>query len=379
MKKLSYLLSALIMGLSVQSCSNDEPQAEVPGIDMNKRAVVEFKIAGMDAGKINGRAAGDNGPVISDRPTLQMLIKNMRILVLTPAGLCVTYADINPSMIHEDNIIQMSVPVGTFDFILLTNVADELTMPKASLIGKTKTEILAMLKDHASYADPHYFMQAPELFIYHAQDIPVIASPDFSIGENVVNNVIMKRLVAKLETTVQKLNVFEDTTPTATQHPAYVSTVDTIILRNVSPDVNMVHMLNNRAPLFSATTTRIADHVWDVTNADTPVNKLLSFSTEALGTKPYVIIGAEVSKTDPYYTADPNEITGPNGNPMRYWGLQLQNNYLRENVRLLLTITKLLGKGHITPPEPNVLGDVQFIITFVDWDPVTDNESGEGQ
>lgn len=379
MKKLSYLLLALFMGFFVQSCSNnDEPQSDEPTIDMNKRATVEFKILGMDAGKVNTRAAGNNGPIISDRPTLDMLVKNMRILVLTPAGLCITYSDINPSMIHQDNIIQISVPVGTLDFILLTNVADELTMPKASVIGKTKTEILAMLKDHPSYADPNFFMQAPELFIFQAENIPVIANPNFTNGENVVNNVVMKRLISKLETTVQKLNVYDDATST-NQHPAYVTTVDTIILRNVSPDVNMVHMLNNRAPLFSAANTRIADHVWDVTNVDQPVNKLLSFSTEALGVKPFVIIGAEVSKTDPYYTADPNEITGPNGNPMRYWGLQLQNNYLRENVRLLLTITKLLGKGHVTPPNPDQLGDVQFVISFVDWDPVTDNESGNGE
>lgn len=369
---------ALFMGFVGQSCSNDESKTDEPGIDLNKRALVEFKIAGMDAGKVSTRAAGNDGPIITDRATLDMLVKNMRILVLTPAGLCVTYADVNPSMIHEDNIIQLSVPVGTVDFILLTNVADELTMPAASIIGKTKTEILAKLKDHSSYADPNYFMQAPELFIFHARDIPVIANPNFTLGQNVVGNVVMKRLISKLETTVQKLNVFADAGAT-TNHPGYISSIDTIILRNISPDVNMVHMLNNRAPLFSAAYTRIADHVWNVANADQPVNKLLSFSTEGLGAKPFVIIGAEVNTTDPFYTADPNQITGPNGKPMRYWGLQLQNNYLRENVRLLLTITKLLGPGHITPPTPNELGDVQFIISFVDWDNVTDTESGDAQ
>lgn len=377
MKKIPYLLAALIMGLGFQSCSKDDQQTGTPDIDMNKRALVEFKIAGMDAGKAT-RAAGNDGDVIKDRPTLEMLVKNMRILVLTPAGQCITYSDIDPSMIHEDSIIQISVPVGICDFILLTNVTDEETMPKASLIGQSKTNILARLKDHGSYTNPNYFMQAPELFIYHAKDIPVIANPNFTLGENVVNNVVMKRLVSKLETSVQKLNVFDDKTST-TQHPNYVSTIDTIVLRNTSPDVNMVHMLNNRAPLFSAANARIADHVWDISNPDVPMNKLLSFSTEAIGVKPFIIIGAEVNTTDPFYTADPNEKLGPNGKPMRYWGLQLQSNYLRENVRLLLTITKLLGKGHITPPDPNVLGDVQFIITFVDWDPVTDNESGEAE
>lgn len=378
MKNLSYLLLVLLMGFGAQSCSNDEPRPGQPDVDATDRAQVEFKLLGIDAGNLNTRAAGNNGPVISDRPTLNMLVKNMRILVLNPAGTCLAYSDINPSMVHEDSIIQISSPIGTLDFILLTNVADELTMPAASLIGKSKVDILAMLKDHAAYTDPNFFMQAPELFIYHATDIPVIANPDFSLGQNVVSNVVMKRLVSKLETTVQKLNVYDDATST-NQHPNYITSIDTIHLRNVSPDVNMVHMLDNRAPLFSASKARIADHVWDKSVAASPVNKLLSFSTEALGVKPFVVIGAEVSKTDPYYTADPNEITGPGGNPMRYWGLQLENNYLRENVRLLLTINKLLGPGHITPPEPDTLGDVQFIINFVDWDPVPDTETGNGE
>lgn len=378
MKKLSYLLFALFMGFWGQSCSNDDPQTGQPEIDMDSRALVEFKITGMDAGKVNTRAAGNDGPIINDRPTLEKLVKDMRILVLTPAGVCLTYSDIDPSMVHEDNIIQISAPIGTLDFILLTNVTNDSIMPKASLIGKSKTEIIAMLKDHKAYADPNYFVQAPELFIFHAKDISVISDPDFNAGQNVVNNVVMKRLVSKLETTVYKENVYNDATST-TQHPAYVTSIDTIILRHVSPDVNMVHMLDNRAPLFSAAKARIADHVWDISTPATPVNKLLSFSTEALGVKPFVIIGAEVNTADAYYTADPNEITGPTGKPMRYWGLQLENNYLRENVRLLLTINKLLGPGHITPPEPNVLGDVQFVITFVDWDNTPDTESGNGQ
>lgn len=377
MKNLSYLLLALFMGFWGQSCSNDEPQTGRPEIDTNKRAQVEFKIAGVDAGKLNTRAAGNDGPIITDRPTLESLVKNMRILILTPAGLCLSYSDIDPSMVHQDNIIQISSPLGTLDFVILTNVNDELIMPKASLIGKTKTEIIAMLKDHSAYTDPNYLTQAPELFIFHATDVPVIANPDFNAGQNVVN-VVMKRLVSKLETTVEKLNVYDDATST-TQHPGYVATIDTLILRNISPDVNMVHMLDNRAPSFSAAKARIADHVWDVSTPATPVNKLLSFSTEALGVKPFVIIGAEVNTADAYYTADPNEITGPTGKPMRYWGLQLENNHLRENVRLLLTINKLLGPGHIVPPEPNVLGDVQFVISFVDWDVTPDNESGNGQ
>lgn len=378
MKKLSYLLFAFLMGFWGQSCSDNDSQTGQPEIDMNTRSLVEFKLAGIDAGKVNTRAIGNDGPVITDRPTLDSLVKNMRILVLTPAGTCLTYSEIDPSMVEEDSIIQISSPLGILDFILLTNVNDELIMPKASLVGKMKTEIIAMLKDHAAYADPNYFVQAPELFIFHATNVPVIADPDFTAGQNVVSNVVMKRLVSKLETTVFKENVYDDAVST-NQHPAYVSTIDTILLRHVSPDVNMVHMLDNRAPAFSASKARIADHVWDITTPATPVNKLLSFSTEALGVKPFVIIGAEVNTSDPYYTSDPNEITGPTGKPMRYWGLQLENNHLRENVRLLLTINKLLGPGHITPPEPNVVGDVQFVIRFVDWDNVPDIESGNGQ
>lgn len=369
MKKI-YLFAAII-GLLFTSCAQDKGEND-PMNPTGKTTKVEFNIQGITLNQPAGRAIGIPGPIISDPATLDLLIKNIRILVLeNNTGKCLSYGDFDPIKLSQSNKLYMTVPVNqTLDFIVITNVTDQAIMPSSSIVGKNRNEILAMLKDDVPAVANHY-MPAANIFFYNVEDLPIVANPDFSAGQNKAN-VALTRIVSQLETTVSKTNVFDTDINGAATGSAiadYIVTVDAIMLRNVSPDINMSRLLNNRAPLKDASNAIVVSSVIDATVPALPVNKMLSFPNEQLSVFPYVIIKA---------TADLSKWAGQGtGTATRYWALQLKDKFLRENVRLELLITKLLGPGKVTPPEPGPTSTVEFDITVYDWDPTPDTESGE--
>lgn len=373
MKK-NYLF-ATIIGMFLMSCAQDKRENDPIKIPSGKTQTVEFNIKGISASKPVGRAAGIPGDIINTPSVIDSLIKNVRILVLEDVtGKCLTYGDFNPIRLSLSNKLYMTVPTGvTLDFIVLTNVADETIMPSSSIIGKNRNDILAILQDDTASGANHY-KPAANIFYYNVEDVPVVEDPDFGAGENKAN-VVLTRIVSQLETTVTKDQVYETDVNGAATGSAianYIVSVDAIMLRNVSPDINMSRLLNNRAPLKDASNTIVVGSTIDATTPTLPVNKMLSFPNEQLSVFPFVIIKATVDLTK--WTAQPST-----GTATRYWSLQLSEKFLRENVRLELLIKKLLGPGKIDPPTPSPTSTVEFDITVRDWDPTPDKEEGEAK
>lgn len=369
MKKI--YLSAIIIATLFMACARDKDNngSTVPS---GKTGNVEFTIQGIATNTPASRAAGVNGPTISDPRALDSLIKNIRILVLENiTGKCLAYGDFDPIRLSLSNKLYMTVPTNTtLDFIVITNVTAQTIMPSSSIIGKNRNDILAMLQDDTNAGANHY-KPAANIFYYNVEDLPIVENPNFAAGQNKAA-VTLARIVSQLETTVTKDEVYDtDVNGAATGSPitGYIVKVDTIMLRNVSPDINMSRLLNNRAPLKDASNSIIVGSTIDATVPTLPVNKMLSFPNEQLGVFPFVIISA---------TVDLSKWTGQGtGTETRYWSLQLSQHFLRENVRLELLITKLLGPGKVDPPTPNPTSTVEFDIVVKDWDPTPDIEDGE--
>ena len=374
MKKVNYFLAIISLGLFISSCNKDKADGSM--VDLTKTANVEFTIEGIT--KSTTRAAGIHGPLITDPAILEQLIENVRILAFDQNNICIAVADFDPSFVHADNVVQMAVPVGIVDFVLLTNSNHTEVMDKPSIIGSTKNDILVKLKDHPDYVENHHFAQSHNIFHFAKEDVTVVANPDYTANENVIPDVKLARMVSQLETTVQKDMVYDVTGIAGVVQPGYIMNLDRIKLRNISADMNMVKMLENRAPAVHAANNVIIEHAWDATTPASPKNTILTFPTEQLGVKPFIIIAAEVDESQaPFFVADPTDVNGPNGHPIRYWALQLQDNFLRENVRLNVDVTKLIGPGSPTPPDPESISTVQFTVSVCDWDPTIDTETGE--
>lgn len=367
----NFYLFAAIIGVLFTSCAQNKSD-NLPTEPSGKSGNVEFTIHGITLNKPVGRAIGTPGSIISDPVALDSLIKNIRILALENiTGKCLAYADFDPIRLSLSNKLYMTVPTNTtLDFIVITNVTDQTIMPSAGIVGKNRNQILAMLQDDTNAGANHY-KPAANIFYYNVEDLPVIKNPNFSAGQNVAA-VTLTRIVSQLETTVSKTQVFQTApngTATGSAIADYIVTVDSIMLRNVSPDINMSRLLNNRAPLKDASNTIVVSSTIDVTNPSLPLNKMLSFPNEQVGAFPFVIVSA---------TVDLSKWAGQGtGMATRYWSLQLSQHFLRENVRLELLITKLLGPGKVVPPEPNPTSTVEFDITVRDWDPIPDVEDGE--
>lgn len=370
MKKM-YLL--LLAGVLFFSCSKEHssgiPEDTNEG---NEKYNVSFSIEGLVKG-MQTRAAGNPGSMITDPLILDSLIKNVRILVLEDGtGKCLAYGDFDPIRISLDSVLYMTVPVQTLDFIILTNVTDPEVMSTTGLVGANRNQILAKLKSYGS-VNPNYFKQAEQIFYYNAENVEVKANPNFAAGENKVA-VPLVRMVSQLETKVKQTEVFAvdvNGVPTGTAITGYITSIDTIMLRNVSPDINMSKLLNNQAPTHDASNSIVVNTDFDRSTAAIPFNKMLSFPNEQLSTYPFVIIAATIDPNNAFNTNPDKTIT------RRYWALQLKEKFLRENVRLELLVKRLLGQGGITPPPPSPTATCEFDITVYDWDPVPDTEEGD--
>lgn len=367
MKKLYLLLfaSALLF-----SCAKDDGDNS-PNNPDKKTERVALSVRGIMVNTPAGRAAGIPGNEITNPVIIDSLVKNIRVLVLEDVtGKCLTYGDFDPIKLSLDTILYMTVPVQMLDFIVLTNVTDPAVMPGGtSIIGKNRNEILAMLKPHAS-GKTNYYEQANQIFFASVENMNVKANPNFALGENKAP-VHLVRAISQLETSVKQTEVYAvDGSNHATGSPitGYIVKIDTIMLRNVSPDMNMSKMLNNRAPLKDASNSILANSTFTMPSAGVPKNIMLSFPNEQLGAFPFVIIAATIDATNAFNTQGPTTT--------RYWALPLTY-FLRENVRLVLNINKLLGQGKIVPPPPSPTATVEFDISLYDWDPTPDIEDGE--
>lgn len=366
MKKM-YLF--LLAGILLFSCAKDNSPGSSGDVSDETRNV-SFSIQGILKG-LQTRAAGLPGSIISNHQVLDSLIKNIRILVLeNGTGKCIAYGDFDPIRISLDSVLYMTVPIQTLDFIILTNVTNAEVMPTTGLVGSNRNDILAKLRPYGG-TNANYFKQAEQIFYYNAEDIVVKANPNFALGENKVS-VPLTRMVSQLETKVKQTEVYAldgNGLPTGLPVTNFIKSIDTIMLRNVSPDINMSKLLNNQAPTHDASNSIVVNTIFDKTTLTEPLNKMLSFPNEELSVFPFVIIAATIDATNAFNTKGPTTT--------RYWKLQLKEKFLRENVRLELLVKRLLGQGGVTPPPPDPTSTCEFDITVYDWDPTPDTEEGD--
>lgn len=373
-------MAALFIALFAVSCSSeDNPKVDIP-LDGAKEKVA-FSIDGIYrelGNKPSTKGAGNLGPIITDGVVLDSLIKNVRIFAFDSVGICQAYADYDPIRLSQDSIVYMNLIIGkTYNFVIATNITDPSVMPKTGIVGGKYSTILAKLKSlgYGLPPTPGYtvYDNAPQLFYYYYNDgLTVVSNPNFAAGQNKVV-CELARIISQLETTIQKTQVFAvDNTgaPTGSAIANFITTVDSIYLYNTAPDVSMARRINNQAPNYDATNTVIGSGFFKTTDATKPLNYLLSFATEQTGQYPYIVIAATIDPTNAFNTKGTST--------RRYWALQLKDNFLRENVRLQLDITRLLGEGSITPPPPTPpKSTVQFVLNVYDWDPIPDTEAGD--
>lgn len=372
MKKL-YLLFLAVTFLF--SCARDNHDGTPGQEDEKEKGNVSFVIEGYNS--ITTRTVGNPGDPISDPIALDSLIKNIRILVFTPnsGNACTAYADFDNLRLSLDNVLTMTVSTGVQDFMILTNVLGTVmttTGTPTSPIGKTRADILATLSAYAGTLSSEpanlLFGQPGHIFYDELDGIGILP--------NVVTkkDVSLVRLISQLSTKIDKTKVFDATG--VTPYTTLVKKLERIVLRNVTPDINMLRLPNNRLSdqISASNIFLVGNGEWSATT--TPgieISHTLSFPNEPVGLKPFVIIEAEVDPASPGYVADPLNAT----NYIRYWALQVPNKYLRENVILELTITKLKGSGKVTPPTPGETSTCEFTIQAYDWDKVIDEDSGE--
>lgn len=376
MKKV-YLLFLAAAFLFSCTRDNDEKTPEQGNEDAKEN--VSFVIEGYNS--ITTRAVGNPGAPITDPVALDSLIKNIRILVFTPTSTntCTAYADFDNLRLSLSNVLNMTVATGVHDFMILTNVLGPVMTTTASPmviptvpIGKTRAEILATLPAYtgtlATEPANLLFGQPGHIFCDELDGVDVL--PNAVTQENVS----LVRLISQLSTKIDKTKAFDATG--VTPYTTLIKNLKRIVLRNTTPDINLVRLPNNRlSSLISASNIfLVGNGSWSATiTPGTEINHTLSFPTEPVGLKPFVIIEAEVDPASPGYVADPGNAT----NYIRYWALQVPNKYLRENVILELTITKLKGPGKVTPPTPGETSTCEFTIQAYDWDNVIDTDSGE--
>ena len=362
MKKMYLLFFATLL---IFSCAKDNNLKEPGGIPVEKgKEYVEFSIRGMNTPST--RAAGNAGGEISDATLLDSLIKDIKILVFDHGNdTCRTYADFDPVRLSQENALNMAVETGTKDFIIITNVTDP-ALISDSLVGKTDKDILALLKEHSGILpydkieiDTLIFWEQPG-HIFYGQ-IENILVEEKKVTEV---NIELVRIISQLTTIVDTSLVYDAEGVNLT--PGYIKELKRIGIQNVSPDVSLVGVLNNQPFPYSASkAVVIGDRGWIQNDSDPKIfkNHTLTFPTENLGLKPYVLIEAEVNTESTEKT--------------RYWGIQLTKNFLRKNVKLELTINKLIGEGSTTIPGPNASSTCEFTLKVLDWDEVTDTEEGD--
>lgn len=374
MKKIYLLFLATVF---LFSCARDNNEG-TPGQGSEKeKGSVSFIVEGYNS--ITTKSVGNPGDPITDPVALDSLIKNIRILVFTPTSgnTCTAYADFDNLRLSLSNILEMTVAVGVHDFMILTNVLGPVmtttsTASPTNPIGKTRAQILATLPTYTGTLSTEpanlLFGQPGHIFCDELDGINVL--PDLVTKENVS----LVRLISQLSTKIDKTQAFDATgvTPYAT----LIKNLERIVLRNSSPDINMLRLPNNRLGdnISASNIFLVGNGTWSATTTPgVEVSHTLAFPTEPVGLKPFVIIEAEVDPASPGYVADPLDAT----NHIRYWALQVPNKYLRENVILELTITKLKGSGKVTPATPGETSTCEFTIQAYDWDRVIDTDSGE--
>lgn len=359
---LIFALAALISCNDTTMDATNTPQGSV------EMTSVEFMVSATRSSSQNSRALG---PEITSPQELDSLIGDMRVMVFDNTGKCSSYADFNPLRLSLSNKLRMSVPTGVNDFIFVTNVGKEQVM-STNIKGKTSDELLLFL-DTMQMAGTIYFKQAQHHFFGQIDNVTVVANP----ASTPVYNVSLSRMVSQLDTRVHINQVWKDAAKTIPMRN-YIKVMRSNVVKFISTDISMSKKINTDPEhRYGSDTSVIVNNSWQkIENDTTARNVTIAFPTVGMNTRPALLLAAEVSPTAPGFVADPRDQILPNGNVIRYWWYQIQNYDFRENVRLLLTITALIGQGSPVPPPPDVEATVEFTITVKDWDSVIDNEGG---
>lgn len=361
---------ALIATLLVMwGCSDTKTGDAKSPTGPEQMTTIEFLVSATRSGAQNSRALG---PDITSPHELDSLIKDLRVMVFDNTGVCRSYADFNPLRLSLSNKLRLSVPTGVNDFIFVSNVGNANIM-STDIKGKTSDELLLFL-DTMKMAGTIYFKPAQHHFFGQVDNVNISSNPPTVP----VYNVTLSRMVAQLDTRIHINQVWMES---AKIHPMrnYIKAMRSNVVKFISTDISMSkHINTDPAHRYGSDTSVIVNNMWQTIENDTTArNVTIAFPTVGMSTHPALLLAAEVSPSVPGFISDPRDQILANGNVIRYWWYQIQHYDLRENIRLQLTITALIGQGSPVPPPPNVEATVEFTVTVKDWDSDIDLDGGD--
>lgn len=353
----------------IWSCKEAQTEVTNTSVDHMQMTTIEFAITATRTLSNNSRALG---PEITSPQELDSLIKDIRVMIFDSQGICRSYADFNPLSLSQSNKLRISVPTGINDFVFVTNVGN-VNIMSTDIKGKTQDQLLLFL-DTMRMANTIYFKQAQHHFYGKLDNIDVISNP----ATIPVYNVALSRMVSQLDTRIHINQVWKESGK-ITLMRNYIKAMRSNVVKFISTNISISKQINtdpdNR---YGSDTSVIVNNTWQMIENDTTArNVTIAFPTVGMSTHPALLLAAEVWPGAPDFVADPRDQVLPNGNVIRYWWYQINNYDFKENVRLLLTITALIGQGSPVPPPPNVEATIEFTITVKDWDSDIDNQTGD--
>lgn len=364
------IITLLGLALAMWSCKETQTDGMIFPDGAHEMTSIEFTVS---ASRSTPQSQGTRalGPTISSPQELDSLIKDLRIMVFDNTGICRNYADFNPLHLSLSNKLRLNVPTGTNSFIFVTNVGTPAIM-STDIVGKTNDELLLFL-DTIKVANTIYFKPAKDHFFGKADNIVVSSNP----ATIPIYNITLSRMVAQLDTRVHINQVWKESAKTTLMRN-YIKSMRSNVVKFISTDISMSKRINTDPEhRYGTDTSVIINNSWQMIENDTTARSVtIAFPTEGMNTHPALLLAAEVSPTAPGFVADSRDQVLPNGNVIRYWWYQIQNFHFRENVRLELTITALIGQGSPVPPPPDAEATIEFTITVKDWDSVIDTEGG---